>query len=538
MYKNSKFTIVLPLVVAVSLVAGILLSNHFIFRQASPRENRISGRMAPEGDKINALMNLIGSRYVDRVSVDSLTEKTLPVILENLDPHSVYIPAKDMGDANEALDGEFDGIGVVFNMATDTVIVLNVIGGGPSDKAGIQSRDRIITINDSTVAGVKMNQNDVVKMLRGPRNSTVNLGIQRPGIDGLTPITVTRGIIPIKSITAAYMIAPETGYVRFEQFSRNSYGEMMEAVASLMTQGMTKLILDIRNNAGGFLDQALMITNEFLPARKLIVYTKDRTGRENKHYSDGRGQLQDIELAVLLDEGSASSSEILSGALQDNDRGTLIGRRSFGKGLVQEQIPFTDGSAVRLTVARYYTPTGRSIQKPYSNGNADYYEELYNRYAHNELYSADSIHFADSLKFETAGGKTVYGGGGIMPDIFVPIDTTGGSDYLREVNGRNILYRFTIDYSDRHRDELSKINSIAELDAFFAKDPGLFDQFTAYAAKEGVAPNRADFRKSKEIMLAQLKAYIGRNTPLEENAFVHEMEGIDNVIAKALEVLQ
>ncbi|MFQ9504165.1 MAG: S41 family peptidase [Alistipes indistinctus] len=436
MYKNNKFTLILPTVVAVSIAVGILLGG-VVFKNTPPVPRR-GNLVAPGSGKLNMLLSLIENRYVDTVSMDSITEKTIPFILEELDPHSVYVPAKDMAQMNESLDGEFDGIGVMFNMATDTVIVLNVINSGPSSKVGVLGGDRIITINDTIVAGVKMRQDEVMKRLRGPRGSKVKLGIQRVGVKDLVPITVTRGVIPIYCINAAYMIGPETGYIVFAQFSRNAHKELMDAVDRLKAQGMKKLILDIRSNPGGFLDQAIEIANEFLPARKMIVYTVERGGEQSRQYSNGKGRLQDIELAVLVDEGSASSSEILAGALQDNDRGTIIGRRTFGKGLVQEQIPFPDGSAVRLTIARYYTPSGRSIQKPYDKGSEDYNNDLMNRYEHNEMFSADSIHFADSLKYFTAGGRTVYGGGGIMPDRFVPADTTDITPYLREVTGRNI----------------------------------------------------------------------------------------------------
>ena len=392
----------------------------------------------------------------------------------------------------------------------------------------------LITINDTVVAGVKMRQDEVMKRLRGPRGSKVKLGIQRVGVKDLVPITVTRGVIPIYCINAAYMIGPETGYIVFAQFSRNAHKELMDAVDRLKAQGMKKLILDIRSNPGGFLDQAIEIANEFLPARKMIVYTVERGGEQSRQYSNGKGRLQDIELAVLVDEGSASSSEILAGALQDNDRGTIIGRRTFGKGLVQEQIPFPDGSAVRLTIARYYTPSGRSIQKPYDKGSEDYNNDLMNRYEHNEMFSADSIHFADSLKYFTAGGRTVYGGGGIMPDRFVPADTTDITPYLREVTGRNILYRFTIEYADRHRNELNRITTLPELDAFFAKDPGLLSEFIRYAARAGVAPKPSQIERSKAIILSQIKAYVGRNTPLEDNAFYHALQGIDSTVQQAL----
>ena len=535
MYKNSKFTIILPAVVACSLVAGVLLGG-LVFRTSRPVVRR-PALTAPGSDKINRLLSLIGTQYVDSVSIDSLTERVIPLILDELDPHSTYLSAQDLSRAKESIEGEFDGIGVVFNMATDTVIVLNVVNSGPSAKAGIQAGDRIVTVNDTVVAGIKMPQDSVVKRLRGPRGSQVTLGIQRAGVKDLVPFVVTRDAIPIKSIVAAYMIRPETGYIKFEQFSMNAHKELAEAIARLKEQGMKKLILDVRGNPGGLLDQAILISREFLPKGKMIVYTQDRDGNREIEYSEGNGKFMDEELVVLIDENSASAREILAGALQDNDRGTIIGRRSFGKGLVQNQIPFPDGSAVRLTVARYYTPTGRSIQKPYSNGREDYYNELLSRYQHDEMFSADSIHFADSLKYTTESGRVVYGGGGIMPDIFVPVDTTDMTPYFREVAGRSILYKFTLEFSDRYRGQLNKIRSLEELDRFFDRQPNLLNEFVSYAAKAGVAPKPAEIERSKAILLAQLKAYIGRNTELEDNAFYHEIQGIDNVIARSIEVL-
>ena len=536
MYKNSKFTILLPTVIACSLAAGMLLGSSLL-RSGADRPARRAALSVAGTDKLNMLLRLIDAQYVDTVRMDSLTEEIIPLILENLDPHSMYFSAKDLAQANETIEGEFDGIGVVFNMATDTVVVLNVIAGGPSAKAGIQGGDRIVTVEDSTIAGVGMDQNEVVKRLRGPRGSEVRLGIQRSGIDGLIPVTVRRDAIPIKSITASYLIRPDIGYIKFDQFSVNAYKELSEAIGQLKGQGMQKLILYIRGNSGGLLEQAIAISNEFLPADKMIVYTQDRAGNRETQYSDGQGEFTDEQLVVLIDEYSASSSEILAGALQDNDRGTIIGRRSYGKGLVQSQIPFPDGSAVRLTVARYYTPTGRSIQKPYSDGTESYNRELLSRYEHNELFSADSIHFADSLKYVTEGGKVVYGGGGIMPDIFVPADTSDMTPYFREVAGRNILYRFTLDYTDRHRAQLNGIRTLEELDRFFGSQPDLLGEFVRYAARQGVAPKPAEIERSKEVMLAQIKAYVGRNTPLEDNAFYHNIQSIDNVVKQALEVL-
>ncbi len=538
MYKNSKFTVILPTVIACSIALGILLGGK-VFRNNRTRNMPNQSLVTGNNNKIDMLLSLINTTYVDSVSIDSLIENTIPLIVDELDPHSSYLTKAEVLEANEIYDAQFDGIGVTFNMLTDTVIVLNVISGGPSADAGIQAGDRIITVNDSTIAGVKMPQNSVVKRLRGPRGSQVKLGIQRYGHKGLIPITVTRGAIPIKSILASYMIRPEIGYIRFEQFSGTSHSELIAAISSLKEQGMKKLILDIRGNGGGLLDQAIVIANEFLPVNNMIVYTQNREGQKDIQYSNGKGSFTDEELVVLIDENSASASEILAGALQDNDRGTIIGRRSFGKGLVQGQFPFPDGSALRLTIARYYTPVGRSIQKPYDKGRESYYNEVYDRYEHDEMFTADSIHFNDSLKFTTPGGKVVYGGGGIMPDIFVPIDTSDVTPYFRAVTNwdKNILYRFTLEFSDRNRARLNGINTLEELDRFFAEQPNLLNDFVAFASRSGVSPNAADIAKSKALILSQLKAYIGRNSPLEDNAFYHCIQQIDPVVDKALETL-
>lgn len=538
MYKNSKFTVILPTVIACSIALGILLGGK-VFRNNRTRNMPNQSLVTGNSNKIDMLLSLINTTYVDSVSIDSLIENAIPLIVDELDPHSSYLTKAEVLEANEIYDAQFDGIGVTFNMLTDTVIVLNVITGGPSADAGIQAGDRIITVNDSTIAGVKMPQNSVVKRLRGPRGSQVKLGIQRYGHKGLIPITVTRGAIPIKSILASYMIRPEIGYIRFEQFSGTSHSELIAAISSLKEQGMKKLILDIRGNGGGLLDQAIVIANEFLPVNNMIVYTQNREGQKDIQYSNGKGSFTDEELVVLIDENSASASEILAGALQDNDRGTIIGRRSFGKGLVQGQFPFPDGSALRLTIARYYTPVGRSIQKPYDKGRESYYNEVYDRYEHDEMFTADSIHFNDSLKFTTPGGKVVYGGGGIMPDIFVPIDTSDVTPYFRAVTDwdKNILYRFTLEFSDRNRARLNGINTLEELDRFFAEQPNLLNDFVAFASRSGVSPNAADIAKSKALILSQLKAYIGRNSPLEDNAFYHCIQQIDPVVDKALETL-
>lgn len=490
-------------------------------------------------DKLTRVLSMIENEYVDSISRDSLAELAIPAILHKLDPHSVYLPPKQFEEADEPLKGEFDGIGVVFNMATDTVIVLNVIPSGPSRKAGVLGGDRIIKVNDTLIAGKNMSQISVMKRLRGPRGTQVKLSIERKDIEGLVDIVVTRDAIPLHSVEASLMLTKDVGFIKLSQFSRTSYSEIKKALVSLRSQGMKSLIFDLRGNSGGFLDQAILIANEFLPAGSLIVYTEDRNGKQIRQYSDGNGGSTDLKMAVLIDEASASSSEILAGALQDNDRGTIIGRRSFGKGLVQSQTPFEDGSALRLTVARYYTPTGRSIQKPYTAGEGESYEhDIIDRFNRNEFFSADSIHFADSLRFTTPKGKVVYGGGGIMPDIFVPLDTVGVTKYYTEVSARNLLYRYTIEYADRNRKKLDSVKSLTEMKALLDSDTRLIDNFVRYAEQQGVKPNWRDIATSRNIMRTQLRAYISRNSDLESNAFYYFIYPIDRTVLRAIEELK
>lgn len=537
-FRHNLRTILYPLLLAVGIIAGILFGNHLGRNNSAYRLRGLLQQMALSQNKLTQTLSLIEREYVDSIAIDTLSEHLIPLVLKELDPHSVYISKEEMAELNEPLEGEFDGIGVVFNMATDTVIVLNVIPQGPSDKAGIKAGDRIIEINDSLVAGQKIPQNQIVKRLRGPRGTQVRLGLARQQIDELVEVEVTRGAIPIKSIEAAFVIADGIGYIKLGQFAKTSHQELLLALLKLRAEGVSKLIFDLRGNSGGFLDQAILIANEFMQQNQLIVYTEDRHKNRMSEYADGSGTAQDMEVVVLIDEYSASSSEILAGALQDNDRGTIIGRRSFGKGLVQRQIPYPDGSALRLTTARYYTPTGRSIQKPYTKGDEEGYAlDLWNRYQNNEFFSADSIHFADSLKRITPKGKVVYGGGGIMPDLFIPADTTDVTPYFIEVSGRNILYRYTIEYADRHRDALNAVTTLDELHALLDTDHTLFEDFVRYAARQGVAPKRRDIARSRKLMEAQLRAYIGRNTPLEENAFYDQIHTIDPVTTRAIEEL-
>lgn len=491
------------------------------------------------GNKILQTCLLLENSYVEPISMDSLSELVIPTLIKELDPHSAYIPRRDLQAYNEPLEGEFDGIGVVFNAATDTVVVLNVVRGGPSEKAGIVAGDRILYVNDTIIAGVKMPQTDIMKRLRGRRGTTVRLKVERQGVEELLGIDVVRDVIPIHSVESAFMIAPEVGFIFLSQFGATTYREVYEALEKLREEGATKLILDLRGNTGGFLDQAILVANEFLPKDKLIVYTTGRNDQEQmRQYSDGRGSAQDMEVVVLLNEESASASEIVAGALQDNDRGTIIGRRSFGKGLVQNQIPLSDGSALRLTIARYHTPTGRCIQRPYEKGKGEeYYLDVVRRYENQEFFTMDSIHFADSLRYTTPGGKTVYGGGGIMPDIFVPLDTTYVSNYFTRVSLSNVLYRYTLDYTDRHRRQINEVASFDDLERFFAADKQLMGAFYKYAAEQGIEPVRSEIATSEAVMTAQIKAYIGRNTPLEDDAFYYCIYPIDEILRRAVEEL-
>lgn len=461
-------------------------------------------------------------------------------MLSALDPHSEYIPARDFDAVNESLEGEFDGIGIVFNAATDTISVLNVIPQGPSDKAGVRAGDRVVRIDDRDVAGQGIPQDSMVRLMRGPRGSHVKLSIKRRGVDKLVDVDVVRDAIEVHSIETAFIIdkRAKIGFIRLSQFSRTSHDEICSAISKLRDQGMKSLILDLRSNSGGYLDQAILIANEFLPTNKLIVYTEDKYGLQQRTFSRGNGSATELPLVIIVDELSASSSEILAGAIQDNDRGLVIGRRTFGKGLVQAQIPFGDGSAMRLTVARYYTPTGRCIQKPYKKGEGMAYEmEIVDRYIHNEFFSADSIHFDDSMKFTTPGGRTVYGGGGIMPDIFIPLDTVGITPYYNKVWNTNTLFRYTLDFADRHRAELDAVKNLDDLDALY-NSVNLVEEFVDYAEDAGIETNVEELAESYDIIHAQLRAYIGRNAMSDESGFYYNIYPIDDAVKRAVKELK
>lgn len=529
--KYSTLKIVSPILFAIAIILGIMIGR---FYKSNHSSNLI--RIYPHTEKLSNVLNYIQNEYVDPIDKTELEEITIPLILSELDPHSQYVPATDLSEVNEPLEGNFSGIGVQFNMLNDTLIILKTIANGPSEKVGILAGDRILIVDGDTLAGKHISSDSIVSRLKGPRGTEVNVGIQRKKVDKLIYFDITRDNIPLYSMDIAYMVRPNIGYIKLNKFSRTTFEEFSEGIIKLLGEGMTKLILDLRGNGGGYLDAAVHIADQFLDEGQLIVYTEGQARSRQEYRASKGGLCNDMGMAILIDEGSASASEILAGAIQDNDRGIVVGRRSFGKGLVQEQKIFPDGSAIRLTIARYYTPTGRCIQKPYENGhNEDYYMDLYNRYSHGELSEKDSIKFSDSLKYKTPGGKTVYGGGGIMPDYFVPIDTSGVSDYLIQVRNRGLIYRFSLEYTDNNRKVLQKISSLKNFYSYLDKN-GALKEFIKFAAKNDVPANYKEIDTSREILKTQLYAYIIRNI-LDNEGFYPAIEAIDNTLLKAIDLL-
>jgi len=530
-YNNRRKDILYPLAIAAVLAIGLFLG--FSLKKQS---GRTSLTVYPKTDKLSSVLNFIEDQYVDTVAMEVLVESAIPTLLKNLDPHSVYIPASDLKAVNEPLDGGFDGIGVTFNMPNDTIVVVTTIPGGPSERVGIMPGDRIVSIDDSLVAGVNIPQDDIVKMLKGHNGTKVKLGIGRSEVPDAIYFDLIRDKIPIYSIDISFMVEPGIGYIKISRFARTTYTEFITAVEKLQKQGMERIVIDLRGNNGGYLDAATNIANEFLPEGKLIVYTQGKARARQNVYSNAKGRCVNTPVAVLIDEFSASASEILAGAIQDNDRGEVIGRRSFGKGLVQEQVLFSDGSALRLTIARYYTPTGRSIQKPYDLGSEDYYHDISNRFLHGEFQEKDSIRLDDSLKYTTPKGRTVYGGGGIMPDHFIPLDTTGTSPYFNLVARRNLIFRFAFQYSDRNRKSLSPLKTPTDFTGYL-RGVNIMEQFISFADKQGVKPNRSQINTSKLIIETQLIAYIARNI-IDDEGFYPIITQIDNTLLKAIEIIK
>jgi len=527
----NKKNLLLVLIIFLAIISGVLLGNLL-----SRRANGLGFSRILSHSKVDDLLSIINAQYVDSVDTKELTEELMTDLTSKLDPHTVYIPASDLENVNSELEGSFSGIGVQFNIQNDTVMIVAVIRGGPSDKVGLIAGDRIVQVNDSIFVGKKISNEKVMKKLRGKSGTRVKLGVRRHGTREVLHYTITRGEIPVNSVDIAYMIEPHVGFIKVSKFAQTTYTEFLNAIATLRNQGAKKYIVDLRENSGGFMDQAVNMVNEFLPAGRMIVYSKGKAYPRSEAKSDGKGSCINIPMVVLIDEFSASASEIFSGAIQDNDRGLIIGRRSFGKGLVQQQLNLPDGSAVRLTVARYYTPSGRSIQKHYVKGKAmDYEKDIINRYMHGEIDSKDSIHVADSLKFKTVGGRTVYGGGGIMPDIFVPRDTTEYTPYLNKVINYGYLYQFAFQYVDRNRDKLKTIKTWQQMDKFLDSQ-NLMTDFVPFATKKGVAANQKQINISKRFLLTQLKAYISRNT-LGDAGFYPLLYQGDKAVLRALQTL-
>ena len=528
--NNTRF---IPFLLAICLIAGIAIgtfyANHF-------SGNKL-GIINTSSNKLNALLRIIDDQYVDTVNMGELVEEAMPQILSELDPHSSYIPAKDLEAVNADLKGSFSGIGIQFTIQNDTIHVNSVIQGGPSEKVGLMAGDRIVEVDDSAFVGKIVTNSEAMKRLKGEKGSKVKLGVYRPGEKDLLHFTVIRGNIPVKSIDAAYMINEKVGYIKVNKFGETTYPELLIALAKLNQKNCEGLIVDLRGNTGGYMAAAIQMVNEFLPNNRLIVYTQGRKSPREDYNSNGTGSNQKMPLVVLVDEGSASASEIFAGAIQDNDRGTIVGRRSFGKGLVQQPIEFSDGSAIRLTIARYYTPSGRCIQKPYEKGKESEYElDLLTRYEHGEFFSADSIKQDETEVYHTRLGRPVYGGGGIMPDIFVPQDTTGMTSYFRMAANRGLIIRYTFDYTDQNRSTMQKYDTPEKMEAYL-KGQNLLNKFAAWAEKKGLKRRNNLMMKSRRLFEMSLYGNIIYNM-LGMEAYVEYLNESDKTVLKAVEILE
>lgn len=527
--RNSRF---MPLIMAVCVVVGILIgtfyANHF-------SGNRLS-IINSSSNKLNNLLHIIDAQYVDTVDVNGLVEKAMPQILSELDPHSVYIAAKDVQMTNDDLRGSFSGVGIEFTIRQDTLRVQQVIGNGPAERAGVIAGDKIVMVDDKPFTGKTLTNEEAMHRLKGPKDTKVKLGIVRYGEKKLHNIVVTRGEIPTKSVTAVYMLDDKTGYIRIKNFGENTYPELLIALAKLSQQGFSNLAIDLRGNTGGYLQSAVQIANEFLPKNKLIVYTQGRKSPRQEYRSDGRGSYQQIPLVILIDEVSASASEILAGAIQDNDRGTIIGRRSFGKGLVQQPIPFNDQSMIRLTIARYYSPSGRCIQKPYTAGDSkDYEEDLLTRYQHGEFFSQDSIKH-EGPEYHTAIGRPVYGGGGITPDIFVAEDTTNITSYYKQASMSGLIIQYAFTYTDENRQKLSQYTSEKGLAEYLQKQ-NIVEKFATYAEKNGLKRRNLMIQRSHKLLERYIISRIIYNMQSEQ-AWTQYLNSDDPAILEAIKLFR
>lgn len=537
---------ILPTLTVVGVALGILIGTSLSQKANAQRIIYQNGHWQIEQSKVDKLLQLMESSYVDSINMDSITDEVMSELVQKLDPHSAYIPKEDLEIVNSELAASFSGIGVQFTIQQDTVRIVAVIAGGPSEGVGVLAGDKLITVDDSSFVGKKMNNEKVMRTLRGEKGTLVRLGIQRAGEPELLHYTVTRGDIPVTSVDAKFIIensdvrrgqnSGKIGFIRVNKFGETTYREFISALADLYAQGATRFIIDLRENSGGYMEQAIRMANEFLQRGDLIVYAQGRAYPRYEATANGGGRFKETPLVVLIDDFSASASEIFAGAMQDHDRAQIIGRRSFGKGLVQQQLPFDDGSAVRLTVARYYTPSGRCIQKPYELGDQEEYaNELMERFEHGEFYNADSVHFSDTTVYRTKGGRIVHGGGGIMPDIFVGRDTTLNTPYYNRVVNLAYTYQFAYKYTDEHRKELAKFKDWQSLEKHLLKQD-IIAQFVAFAKDKGVEPDQAQIQKSRPLLTRLLNAYIVRNM-LGDEGFFPLFERDDEITKKAIEVL-
>ncbi len=527
--KSNRF---MPLAMALCVVVGILIGTFYANLFSGNRLSIINS----SGNKLNNLLHIIDDQYVDTVNVNNLVEGAMPQILAELDPHSVYISAKDVQAANDELKGSFSGVGIEFTIRKDTIHVENVVKNGPAERAGVAAGDKIVSVDGKPFVGKAVTQTEAMRRLKGPKDTKVKIGVLRYGEKGVRYFTITRGDIPQHSISAAYMLDGATGYIKVKNFGENTYPELLIALAKLSQEHFSNLVIDLRGNTGGYLASAVQMVNEFLPKDRLIVYTEGRKSPRQEYRSDGRGAYQAMPLVVLIDEGSASASEIFAGAIQDNDRGTVIGRRSFGKGLVQQPIAFNDGSMVRLTIARYYSPSGRCIQKPYTAGDDRSYEEdLLSRYQHGEFFSQDSIKH-NGPAYHTSIGRTVYGGGGITPDIFVPEDTSDVTSYYKEASLSGLIIQFAYNYTDNHRAKLKEFGDMESLSDYLVKQ-NTVEEFARYAAKNGLRRRNLMIRKSHKLLERYINSRIIYNI-LDEQDWLEYLNQDDPAIDATLKVFK
>ena len=530
---QNKITRFIPFIIAASIVVGIMIGIFYTDRYADGKSSVINA----SSNKLNALLRIIDDQYVDTVNMADLIEEAMPQILGELDPHSSYIAAKDMEEMTADLRGSFSGIGIQFTIQQDTIHINNVIAGGPSEKVGLMAGDRIVEVDDSAFVGKIVTNNEAMKKLKGPKGSEVKLGIFRHGEKEILHFTIIRGDIPVKSVDAAYMLNEKYGYIKINKFGETTYPEMLISLAKLHQENCEGIVVDLRGNTGGYMGAAVQMVNEFLPKGQLIVYTEGRKATRENYFSNGTGSSQEIPVIVLVDEGSASASEIFAGAIQDNDRGTIIGRRSFGKGLVQQPIDFSDGSAIRLTIARYHTPSGRCIQKPYNKGKDENYElDILTRYEHGEFFSQDSIKQDESHIYYTSLGRPVYGGGGIMPDIFVPQDTTGVTSYFSMAVNRGLILQFAFQYTDQNRQALQKYETSEDMLKYLKKQ-NILEKFARFAETKGLKRRNILMYKSQKLFERNLYGNIIYNM-LDMEDYLKYLNQQDPTVLKALEVLE